>query len=740
MVAPEPLHGLASLVRDRPPSLHLVLAARSDPPLALGRMRLCGEVCEIRAEALRFSVPEAEEMLAAADVVVRDDQLRLLVEQTEGWAAGLRLAALALREADDPDRFFADFAGDSRAVSDYLVGEILARLPADVLDLFRAVSVCDPLSASLAAALTDRLDAGEVLDTLERDTSLLLSSGPGRIWYRIHPLLRSHLLADLQRRRPDRLLQLHGRAAEWYARAGEPLSAVAHARQSGDLVRLSRLLRESTVTLVADGAHQVLREALEALGDRRVAADPWLALVAALLEIEGGTLSVADAHLAQADAAWPAEPTVELAGLRELVRARRVSLTGDPSDMVDATEGLMSVEEGDLGLAVMGELDRALALVTVDRRDEARVIAEAAVQRARRSGQGYLAARGLTVLASIEGIHGDYRKMVELSEQADEVLPGSDWTATAGAALSSILRAYGALLNARPQVCLELLGPALAFGNDPEEPVAAAAATARALRGAALVELGRIAEGLGQLQHARVATGEHPRMATTSALLAVLEHRAATLVGHQEVARSVLTWAEHALGDSGEVVLMRAHRLSAMGRHAAAADALQPLLERSVRIHLPWAVAEAAVLDCRIAHLRGRRARARTALDRALELSEAMGVLRPLAFGPVEVVDLLISLLGTFGAHELVALRALHARQALTGGARLVPLTDRERAVLRLLPSQRSFEEIATDLSVSHSTVKTHVRAIYGKLGVNSRRGAVDEARAAGLLFPASEV
>src|SRR3712207_785108 len=137
-------------------------------------MRLTGEVWEIRAEALRFSVPEAEEMLATTDVVLRPDQLCRLVEQTEGWAAGLRLAALALREADDPDRFLADFAGDDRAVSDYLVGEILARLPVGVLDLLRAVSVCDPLSASLAAALTGRRDAGEVLDALERDTSLIL--------------------------------------------------------------------------------------------------------------------------------------------------------------------------------------------------------------------------------------------------------------------------------------------------------------------------------------------------------------------------------------------------------------------------------------------------------------------------------------------------------------------------------------------------------------------------------------
>src|SRR3712207_267471 len=736
LTAPDPLHGLACLVRDRPPGLHLVLGGRSDPPLPLARMRLNGEAWEVRAEALRFSLPEAEELLATTEVVLRPDQLRRLVEQTEGWAAGLRLAALSLREADDPDRFLADFAGNSRAVSDYLVGEILARLPVEALDLLRAVSVCDPLSATLAAALSGRPDAGEVLACLEHDTSLILSSGQGRTWYRVHPLLRSHLVADLRRRRPDLVLDLHRRAADWYAERSQPVPALAHARQAGDPDQVALLLRRNSASLIADGALRALREALDGLGGRYVAEDPWLSLVAALVDVETGTLAAADAHLDRADAVWPAEPSADLAALRVLVHARRVSLAGDPLEMVQVTEGLTEVSGEPLGLAVMGDLDRALALLTVDRPVEARAVAEAATQRARQWGQAYLVARGLAVLAAVESVRGDYRRMVSLAEEADAIVPGADWQATAGAVLSSILRAYGALLRAEPAACLDLLGPALAFGDQPQNgPLGAVDPTTRGLRGAALVDLGRVADGLDELRRARTQAVDHPRMAAVSALLASLEYPAAALSGRREVARTVLDWAEHSLGPAGEVVLMRAQRLTAMGRHGAAAGALRPLLEGTSPVLVPWVVLQARVLDCRLAVLAERREHARVALNRALEMSEVTDVLRPLAFGPAEVAALLTSLLGSFDAREPIARRILSARFALGADRRRADLTERERAVLDLLPSQRSFGEIATELAISHSTVKTHVRAIYSKLSANSRREAVDQARNSGLLF-----
>ena len=147
------VRALAALVRERPRALRLVLAGRADPPLPIARLRLSGELREIRARDLAFSADEAAALLAGADLVLAPGQVRTLVDQTAGWAAGLRLAALSLREAGDVDRFLADLAGNSKAISDYLVGEVLSALPSGTTEVLRAVSVCDELSAGLAVAL-----------------------------------------------------------------------------------------------------------------------------------------------------------------------------------------------------------------------------------------------------------------------------------------------------------------------------------------------------------------------------------------------------------------------------------------------------------------------------------------------------------------------------------------------------------------------------------------------------------
>ena len=736
LTAPDPLHGLASLVRDRPPGLRLVLSARTDPPLPLARMRLAGELSEVRADRLRFSTDEAGAMLAAADVKARPDQVRLLVEETEGWAAGLRLAALSLREADDPDQFLSGFVGSGRAVSEYLVGEILSRLTVETRELLGAVSVCDQLSAPLAAALSGRPDAGAVLDSLEHETSLVLSMGEDRRWYRVHPLLRSHLQADLQRQRPDLILRLHGRAATWFGAAGRPVPALVHARRSGDPDRVARLLRRHATSLIADGEHAAVREVLEWLGDVHLDGDPWLALVAALVATESGAIGASDSHLAQAESAWPAEPAADLRALRGLVRTRRAIVAGEGSGPPRTIGEIGSDGATELGLGPMAMLHRAIGLLAEGRPDEARDIAESALGRARQQNHVYLAALALTVLGAVAAADGDYRRMSRFAAAADVELAHPTWRATIGAAWSSTMRAYGALLRAEPAACLELAeGDTVADGSAPQLSDELFVLRA-ALRGAALFDIGHVDEGLNELDEARTVAAGRRGTAEILATVALLQHHAATLQSRDELARSVLGWAEDALGPVGEVRLLHAWQLARLGRARAASDALVQLLDGAVPVVLPWTLVEGRVLECQLALRAGRRPQARRELDHALALAEAMDVLRPLATGPLEIIDLLTRHLGSFGKREATVRRVLAARNALGADARPVPLTERERAVLSMLPTQRSFDEIALDLTVSHSTVKTHVRALYGKLGVNSRREAVATARRRGILSP----
>ena len=263
------MRALAALVRERPRALRLVLAGRADPPLPIARLRLSGELREIRARDLAFSPDEAAALLAGADLVLAPGQVRTLVDQTAGWAAGLRLAALSLREAGDVDRFLADLAGNSKAISDYLVGEVLSALPSGTAEVLRAVSVCDELSAGLAVALTGRPDAGEVLASLERETALVRSFGEGRTAYRVHPLLRAHLLLDLRRRHPEQVARLHAAAADWFGAHGQPARALTHARQADDDARVADLLVAQGVALVASGEHAAVRDALRRPRPRR---------------------------------------------------------------------------------------------------------------------------------------------------------------------------------------------------------------------------------------------------------------------------------------------------------------------------------------------------------------------------------------------------------------------------------------------------------------------------------------
>jgi LuxR family transcriptional regulator, maltose regulon positive regulatory protein len=742
---PDSLRGLAALAHFRSPGTQLVLSGRTDPPLAVARMRLAGELCEIRARHLRFSTADAAAMLSAADVSVRPDQVALLVEQTDGWAAGLRLAGLSLREVDDSDRFLSDLVGNSRAMSDYLVGEILSRIATDVREFLSAVSICDQLPARLATALSGRPDAGAVLDALERDTSLVLTSGEGRRWYRVHPLLRSHLHADLCRRRPDLVARLHARAAGWFDDQGQPVPAIVHARLGGDHDRVALLLRQHAVELISGGQHSVVQAHLAWLGAPTVDGDPWFLLVAALAALEVGAAEEADTRIARAAAGWPPDADAGLVALRDLVRSRRAGISGDATgedlafDIVEppgnATPAMVGEQSS---LTSMAALDRALELVMAGRLDDGRTLAEATLARARRRRHGYLAARALTVLGSIAGAEGDYRRMTALAERADVELPDPEWRPTAGAGLAAVLRAYGAVLRAEPSTALDVLGAAPPSGNGVDRPRSDALHALRvALRGAASFDLGHRDEGLYELDMARAVAAGRCNPAELTAVIASLEHGAATVLGRHDLARTVASWAEKVLGRTADVLLMRARRQLALGRPRAAADGLGPLWDGTASVVLPWTLAEGRALLCLCALRSDRRREARQELEYALALAASMDVVRPLAFGPAEVIDLLTRHVGSFGERETVARRVLEARRATAPTSAHLRLTQRERDVLSLLPTPRSLEEIAAELTVSHSTVKTHVKAIYTKLDVSSRREAVVTARDRGLLSAA---
>src|SRR4051794_20679459 len=207
---------LDRLLRRPPVALRLVIATRADPRLRVGRMRLEGALTELRAADLAFTLAETGELLAASGIDVPADTVPRLWERTEGWAAGLRLAALAMRDHPDPERFVAEFAGVDSTVADYLLAEVLARRPAEQREFLLRISILDSVCGELADALTGRADGAGMLATLEREHALIAPSDGARIWHRVHPLFAELLRSELSYRSPEAVPGLHRRAAAWF--------------------------------------------------------------------------------------------------------------------------------------------------------------------------------------------------------------------------------------------------------------------------------------------------------------------------------------------------------------------------------------------------------------------------------------------------------------------------------------------------------------------------------------------
>ena len=319
LLDPTALHGLHTLLRNRPTGLQLVLSSRFDPPLSLPRLRLTGRLYELRADRLRFSPTETATLLERSGLNLTPTQVDTLHQRTGGWAAGLRLAALALTRTTDRDTFLDQFSGNDSSVADYLTGEILSALPDDTQEFLRVISISNPVPSRLAAKLTGREDAGSLLDQLTHHTSLLTPTGQQRDAYRIQELLRTYLIADLHRQGPTRAAELHTTAAHWWAGEDQPINALEHATRSHNPALLTELLHRYAIPLILTGDHGPLRRALAGLGAQATASDPWLALTSALARLEAGDLPAARADLRNAQIQRPNHDTPELAVLHAAV-------------------------------------------------------------------------------------------------------------------------------------------------------------------------------------------------------------------------------------------------------------------------------------------------------------------------------------------------------------------------------------------------------------------------------------
>jgi LuxR family maltose regulon positive regulatory protein len=739
--SPDVHDGLAFVVEHLPPQVHLVMASRNDPPLPLARFRARGELAEIRAADLRFTVDEAAEYLnGAMGLALTAADVATLEARTEGWIAALQLAALSLDGRDDAGAFIAGFAGDDRFIVDYLAGEVLQRQPEAVRHFLLQTSILDRLHGSLCDAVTQTTGGRAALEALDRGNLFVIPLDDRRDWYRYHHLfadvLRAHLLDD----DPDAPAELHRRASDWFAEHNEPSDAVRHALAAGDATRAAELAELAIPEIRRGRQDAALREWAQTIPDEVVRCRPVLAVGLVGPLTSTGEHERIDAHLEVAERWVSLSPEARdaagfvvvddaqartLPGAIEMYRAALALMRGDvaatvaharrvlevaPADALEpaaahALLGLATWSEGDLDLA-FSEYTEAIAGMrrighVADILGCSIAMADIRVAQGRLRDAQRLYEQGLQLVADhgsgpLRGTADMHVGLAEIRRERDERGAAAEHLREAQRLEQfgtrqfpyrwRTVRAGLLLADGDAAGCLALLEEAERVYDTDMSP---AVRPVSARRARTQVLLGDLAGARAWVRDRGLTTDDHVRYVTE------FEHitLAIILVADRPDAREL-----------PRVIAMLDRLLTAAEAGGRGSSVIEIL------------AVQALAFDGL-----GDRSRARDALRRALALAEPEGYVRVFTFlGP-----------------RLDALRASLSTGVSSpkpGASALVdPLSDRELDVLRLLRSDLSGPDIARELTVSLNTMRTHTKAIYAKLGVSSRREAVRRADELGL-------
>ena len=345
LTSPEALTQLTRLLEKLPQHVHAILATRRDLPLRLHKLRLAGELAEIRAADLRFTQRETREFLEASGIALSEAGAAKLHQRTEGWAAGLRLAAISLASSPDPERFVAEFSGSSRTVAEYLLAEMLECQPAEVQQLLLRTSLLDRVNGELADLLTGHPGSEGILLDLEDANAFVVSLDPARTWFRYHHLFADLLRLELRRRLPEATAGPAPAGRRWLIEHGEIVDAIRHTQAAGDWSDAARLLADHSFGMTLDGQAQTIQSLLRAFPPGAVTEGPDLPLARATSELALGRLDEAAAHLTVAETAIAATPPDRKHRLEVATAALRLSLArkrGHLAGVVDQVRFLAS--------------------------------------------------------------------------------------------------------------------------------------------------------------------------------------------------------------------------------------------------------------------------------------------------------------------------------------------------------------------------------------------------------------
>jgi LuxR family transcriptional regulator, maltose regulon positive regulatory protein len=767
MRSAEVLNQLELLVMRAPARLRFVLATRHDLRLGLHRLRLEGELTEIRAADLRFTRSDARALFEAAGISLSGSALGSLYDRTEGWVAGLRLAALSLAGHPDPDRFAAEFSGSERTVAEYLMAEVLERQSEPVRRLLLRTSVLERVNGELADLLTGASGGERILQQLEQAGAFVAALDARRSWFRYHQLFADLLQLELRGSALAELPALHEAAARWYADHGYPAEAVRHAQAAEDWDLAARVLSDHWVGLGLGGLGATAYELLARFPAGVIAGDAELAARMAGVELVRGSLEGAERYMVLATQGLESVPS-DRRGRSQVVlavvRMRLARQRGDVAAVAEQAQPLLApagaADPARLGL---GEDLRALALINLGIAElwtacfeEADRHLEQGIALARRIGRPFLEITGLAHWAQLLSWQS-FPLGAQRASEAIELAGRHGWTEEPVAGIAYLALGMAMVAQGRLADGERSLEQAERTLRTEAEP--AAGMRLRYARGLFEIVSGRPEAALAPF---RAAERLAAQLVTQHALARRLRShalQAQVRLGETQRVDQALTEMGEQERDSAEMRNVLAVLRIAQDDPEAATVALAPVIDGSVPLvnaHL-WDV-QVFLLEAIARDALGDAGAARSALERALNLAKPENLIFPFLLDPAP--RLLERHRGLGTAHALLISEILNllpppdgppaggprgagsppvSRGGLGGivPPRLIePLSQSEIRVLRYLPTKLSAPEIASELYLSVNTVKTHMRHLYDKLGAHRRHEAVEQARALGLLAP----
>jgi len=756
LIDSQSVHGVVSfLLEHLPDNVHLIVASRVDPPLQLARLRARNQMIHLDAADLSFTSEEASTFLndvMGLELSVED--LATLEERTEGWIAGLQLAALSIQDRKDVSGFIKAFSGSYRDVLDYLAEEVLARQPERVRDFSLQTSILDHLTGSLCDALTGRSDGQGMLERLERDNLFVFALDEERRWYRYHHLFADFLRGRLMRERPESTGELHLRASGWYEGNGHLSEAVGHALSAPDHNLAARLIEEGVEGAVERGEGTTALRWLEALPIEAKRLRPRLFVEHAVALVITGRPDDAEPLLKEAERTAEAdgEEGQFLLGFASTVRSWRARLRGDAPEAVELARrglSLLPDEEVHVRNYAAVRLGDALRIVgDLAAADEA--YAEAAeIGRAAHHAYGRLA--GMVMHARVRAEQGRLREADEEFRRALQLLTEEGFELSPAAGIVHI--GMGALLYERDD--LDAAMRELERGMELAERTGDVSTLVWAY---VTISRNNLAQGdeSGALQRARQAEHVARDSGADLQIAIALDWMTRLLLARGDLTEAVAFEQERATNaenaaDAARVVdrLTSARLLYAQGQHREALPQLEELGETAEAAGRTGNLIEILALQALALWAGSKKERAVSTLAESLALAEPEGYVRTIVDEGPQMATLLSEVLGAkqrgrtdllrcVPAHYIRKLLAALERDAASAASPAAglpePLSERELEVLRLIASGKSNRRIASELFVSVGTVKTHINNLYRKLDAHSRTQALARARELKLL------